>query len=368
MKLAMTLMVRDEADIIQAMLDHHLACGVDIIIVTDNGSVDGTAEILSDYAARGLIDLRHDPEHRKQQGVTVTQMARDAATIHGADWVINADADEFWVPVDDNLTLHSVFEQLDTGMQAFTVEVLDMTGPPAERGSGLQRLVYRDQRSVASMNEIALLAHATADAVHVADPEIIVHQGNHFVSLESKGSPPPELALEVLHFPWRSWSQYRRKVENAGRSYLNASGLKPSPNHHGMRDYKRLLDNTLLPSYIVRHPSQEAIRHGLETGEFVLEQRIAASMPSPVVDELFDETQENRERALGTVISTLEFRVRTTEDTLKEETARLETRLATCANEVKRLRTENAALRDRRVVRFADAVSRRMHREKPPTG
>ena len=74
MKLAMTLMVRDEADIITPMLEHHLAQGIDVMIVTDNGSVDGTAEILEGYAERGLIDLRHDPVHRKQQGVTVTGM------------------------------------------------------------------------------------------------------------------------------------------------------------------------------------------------------------------------------------------------------------------------------------------------------
>jgi hypothetical protein len=46
MKLVMTLLVRNEADIIEANLDYHLAQGVDFVIVTDHGSSDETVELL----------------------------------------------------------------------------------------------------------------------------------------------------------------------------------------------------------------------------------------------------------------------------------------------------------------------------------
>ena len=46
MELVMTLLVRNEVDIIQANLEYHLAQGVDFVIITDHGSEDGTSEIL----------------------------------------------------------------------------------------------------------------------------------------------------------------------------------------------------------------------------------------------------------------------------------------------------------------------------------
>lgn len=323
----MTLMVRDEADIIAAMLDHHIKQGVDLFIATDNGSVDGTAEILQTYADRGLVDLRHDPVHRKQQGVVVTQMARDAATIHGADWVLNADADEFWLPKEPGVTLHEVFSQIEPKIQAFLVDVIDMTGPPALSGTGLQRLCYRDQRTIAELNAVGLHSHSTPNAVHVGDPHISVVQGNHLVSLQSLGSPPRELSLEVLHFPWRSWEQFSRKVGNAGRAYLNSSGLTPSPNHHGMRDYQRLLSDTLYPSYLYRHPTRDSLAAGLATGSFVLDSRISESITSPVDDHLPDD-EASRDWKIGEVIGNLEFQITQLNADLADQRVRHEEVLA----------------------------------------
>src|SRR4051794_4044595 len=52
-KVVMTLLVRDEADIIDVNLAYHLARGVDEVIVTDHRSSDGTRERLEAWADRG---------------------------------------------------------------------------------------------------------------------------------------------------------------------------------------------------------------------------------------------------------------------------------------------------------------------------
>jgi glycosyltransferase involved in cell wall biosynthesis len=269
MKFVLTVMVRDEVDIIAAFVEHHLAQGVDLIIATDNGSVDGTTEVLQRYADLGVLELHHDPVFRKQQHAVVTGMARRASTERGADWVINADADEFWVPCDKRLTLRSALEGIPTSLAAFTVPVTNLVGPPALRGSGVDRLLWRDQRTPEQLHAIGIFAQPTADAVHRGDPDIVVSQGNHFVSLKSTGQPEPAFELEVLHLPWRSWSQYERRVVNTGLSYEANPTLRPSKNHHGMADYRRHLAGRLRYAFLVRLPLEKDLVGGDADGAFV---------------------------------------------------------------------------------------------------
>ncbi len=100
----MTLLVRDEEDIVEANLDFHLSFGVDFVVATDNGSSDATPEILRRYEKDGVLHLIREPSQDYSQHRWVTRMARMAASRFGADWVINNDADEFWIPRASSLT------------------------------------------------------------------------------------------------------------------------------------------------------------------------------------------------------------------------------------------------------------------------
>ncbi|RLK47751.1 glycosyltransferase family 2 protein [Microbacterium telephonicum] len=255
MTLVMTVMVRDEADIIAAMVEYHLASGVDVLLITDNGSVDGTREILAEYEGDPRVFVVDDPVQDKNQAAKVTAMARRAATDFGADWVINADADEFFVPKDRSLTLGELFSQMPKSIVSATIPVVDMTGAPGRDGTGLARLLHRDERDEFTLyGRSGLHAHATHDAIHIGDPNVVVAQGNHYVSLASNGPVPTGLELESLHFPWRSFRQFERKVRNAGVAYEANPRIRPSPRHHGMRDYRFLRAGALEESYVFRHP------------------------------------------------------------------------------------------------------------------
>ena len=105
MKIVMTFVVRDEADVLEVNLRVHRALGVDAFAVLDNGSTDGTAEILARWREAGLAHVTTDPAADTDEVFRQwqTRLAKLAASELGADWVINNDGDEFWWPLTGNL-------------------------------------------------------------------------------------------------------------------------------------------------------------------------------------------------------------------------------------------------------------------------
>ncbi|MFJ3385821.1 MULTISPECIES: glycosyltransferase family 2 protein [unclassified Curtobacterium] len=379
MILAVTLMVRDEADVLPAWLDFHVAQGFDVFVITDNGSVDGTTELLTAFAERDdvTVDLRQDPVHRKQQGTVVTGMARDAATVHHADWVVNADADEFLIPRDRSRTVRQVFEQLDPVVGAFTVPVVNLTGAMAESGGGVERLHWRDERSVDELRAAGLVGPPTTNAIHVGDPTVTVVQGNHQVSVANGAPVPPELELEVLHLPWRSWKQYQHRVDVSGRAYDANPDLSPSPRHHGMRDYRRLHEGVLESTFALRFVTDEEAADGPFTRDDGVAEVLRRS-GSPAVgdgapDPVVPTEQLERLRTLGRAITWRDRRIEDLEDAVRaaDETANTlrstvqfeRDRAEAAIRETAARDAELAAMRARRVVRLADragAVARRI--------
>ena len=61
MTLVMTLLARDEIDIVEQWLEFHLNAGADLVIATDNRSADGTTEVLERYARAGHVHLIREP-------------------------------------------------------------------------------------------------------------------------------------------------------------------------------------------------------------------------------------------------------------------------------------------------------------------
>lgn len=311
-RILMTLMVRDEADIVGAMLTHHRKQGIDHVIVTDNASVDGTLDILRVFERDGYITLWHDPVHRKQQGEAVTRMARHAYSAFKADWVINADADEFWLPSDPMDTLRSVLERVPDEVQVFHSPVVNLTGAPAREGSGLRRLNLRDQRTPAELRESGIPFHPTPNAVHRGDAEVVVAQGNHRAEAPGWHEASMRSGIEVMHLPWRSWSHYAHKVRVSGEAYRANPELAPSPRHHGMLDFRRLGEGWLEAAYVAKHPSADTVQAGLASGSFVREDRLAEldrdDVPGLLPDLPYDDDALERLRTTGARLRLVELR------------------------------------------------------------
>jgi len=218
MKLVMTLLVRDEEDIVADNLDFHLAQGVDEVIVTDNGSVDGTLEILRAYEARGLVRIIVEPTDDYSQGRWVTRMARMAATEHKADWVINNDADEFWWPREG--TLRTLFEGLGGDVGAVVGHRTNFVPRPEDDRPYWERMTLRERESLNPVGK-----PLPPKLAHRAHPEIVVVQGNHRIKGPDVGSEVDDGSIEILHFPMRSYAQFENKIIKGGRAYARNKEL-----------------------------------------------------------------------------------------------------------------------------------------------
>ncbi len=60
MKIFGLMMVRNEADVLRVNVLHHLDQGVDYFLIVDNGSWDGTDEVLQDLSRNGRVGWIRD--------------------------------------------------------------------------------------------------------------------------------------------------------------------------------------------------------------------------------------------------------------------------------------------------------------------
>ncbi|MFZ2724724.1 MAG: glycosyltransferase family 2 protein, partial [Methylococcaceae bacterium] len=169
MKLVMTLLVRDEQDIIKENIDFHYAQGVDYFIVTDNLSVDKTPAILQDYVKKGIVHYLSQTDDNYHQCAWVTTMAQMAVKEFNADWVINNDADEFWWPKTGNLkqTFSNLAPEINTlQAQCYNFVAIE-TNNYTE--AFYQYMIYRE---VMSLNPLGM--PLPAKMAHKANEHIIV--------------------------------------------------------------------------------------------------------------------------------------------------------------------------------------------------
>ena len=109
----MTLLVRDEGDIIRENIEFHLKHGVDYIIATDNASIDNSREILAEYQAMGKLHLIDEPGRDKSQAAWNNRMSKIAIEKYNADIIFHCDADEFWCPAIGDLKTEILNSQND---------------------------------------------------------------------------------------------------------------------------------------------------------------------------------------------------------------------------------------------------------------
>lgn len=218
-------MVLDEADVIVGTL-RHMSDEVDHLIVADNGSTDGTRDLLADLADELPLTVVDDTDPAYYQAAKVTRLAEAAAAM-GATFVVPFDADELWFARDGR-----VCEVLAALPSAVNIARADLTNHYStaidpDEPDPFRRMQWR----AAQPQPLPKVAFRWEEGA-------AVHQGNHGVTMPSGGVALD--GLEVRHFPARSAEHFIRKARNGAAAY-RATDLPPSEGAH-WRAYGDIID------------------------------------------------------------------------------------------------------------------------------
>lgn len=271
-KLTMTLLVRNEADILAENIRYHHSQGIDSFIVMDNLSTDATPEIIHTLSQDIEIDYLLQEADDYNQRQWVTEMAHRAVTEHGADWILHNDADEFWLPETGDLRSFARTLTDEVGVvqvPRHNAVVLSEEGGPLQGGCHPSRSEVFERNSLNAQGKTL-----PGKVMHRACMTAEVHQGNHGVSGVPGRVDQAKGRLLILHFPYRSLERYKEKIRLGGAAYERNTEL-PAQAGATWRAHYAGLENGVVEHFwreLSRAPEEVDI--GLFSGALFREDRL----------------------------------------------------------------------------------------------
>lgn len=226
--LIMTLLVKNEEDMLEENLIFHKAMGVDGFIITDNNSSDRTPEIIRKYKEKGwIVEAIEEKATDYQQKKWVDRMIWKAKSVHKADWVINADADEIWYAPSGDLKT----ELVSSRANALTCEmkcVYPEEGKPFWQWGQTVEVVNDLERY--NLSRYSLFARQNKKVIHRTTGYIQISMGNHKVTMLPKKIEKSN--IHIYHYNIRGKKPFLEKMINGGRQ------LEQNPKKHGGRHWR----------------------------------------------------------------------------------------------------------------------------------
>lgn len=269
-KLIMTLLVKNEADIIETNLSFHKQMGVDGFIVTDNNSTDDTAKILRKYHEKGWIkEIINEPGNNHNQKKWVDRMIRIAKDKYHADWIINADADELW---------HSPLGSLKDEVKKLACNVVScpLMNVVPEEGVPLSRWNKVVVSPLRNPEERGLSKYAVYNVqinkeMHRTKGYIRIGGGNHHVEMFPEKRTHSS-GIVIYHYPVRGYSHFERKVVQGGEAINN------NPNKNAGTHWRALYDiylqGNLLEEYKKVVGDEDVVRQLIDEGSVKIDETI----------------------------------------------------------------------------------------------
>ena len=186
---------------------HHLALGMERILVIDNGSTDATPTILRRMQGRLPVSVTRD-EGPFRQDEFMTGLLHEAAA-GGADWVVPFDDDEFLVSREP-LSQRLGYVQRD-GLLVQVVNFVQNRRRRRESPRGLLTMTMRTERPVEATEARARVLAGGAAVVETEWPRNLILRASREARLElgnhgAEGLGELELAdwCSFLHAPFRA--------------------------------------------------------------------------------------------------------------------------------------------------------------------
>lgn len=221
-KVVMTLLVKNEEDILEKNLIFHKAMGVDGFIVTDNLSDDNTGNIIKKYMEKGwILECIEERSQDYCQADWVHRMAILARKKYNADWIINADADEFWFPKGGNIK-----ECLHVQNSKFFVPIYNMLSENDDWQYNIHKVVNNfSDKMTDRLKKEGRLSQFSQFSVSI--PKVIVraceykmiHLGNHNCDVIHEGKKIISPDIQIYHFNIRGMEHFKRKMIVGGAAY-----------------------------------------------------------------------------------------------------------------------------------------------------
>ena len=213
--------VLDEVDVIEAFI-RHAAAFVDHHIILDNGSRDGTVEIIRKLAEEGLaLTVYQSPSICFSERDMNNWLYNEAVDRHDADWVACLDSDEFYDERQLPGGLRNYLQELENARgNVVAVRVPWAHYNYTTRDDAGENLV---PRRITHRTEIASDGKIIA-SWRLAKEKGLVLEGQHDVHLPegSRGTVVVERRLWIAHFSERNAAQYVTKFVRGWAKILTA--------------------------------------------------------------------------------------------------------------------------------------------------
>ena len=297
MKLVMTLLVRDEIDIVGANIEYHLAHGVDQVVAIDNGSVDGTRDLLADYARQGQLIVIDEPEQNYNQSAWMTNAAQFARDSLGAEWVLSNDADEFWVSPTGNLTDQLAGDAPDV-LRCTRRNMVFAWDDEHPEIHWAERCRFR---------KVTPIAFKPPENPHMDGlscpyfflrlrPKVLTRtyglvsmaQGNHDATF-SRPVTKEESDILIYHFPVRTRGQFETKVRNGGSSYAANPDFPIAVGWHWRRWHRMMETHGIEKALADALPDAESLAHGVSDDTVAIDDTMLSTLGDHNLVDRIDE-------------------------------------------------------------------------------